>query len=143
MLKTLVVILVFVSAIFVLISNQPEKVFARSQDGIVELNGVSRAINSATIDSSQTIGPVFEKRISLYYLLTPEPAGLKFEPFVRVKIIEQWKQSQTDFTELSIYFFNEVNYKWEKVPTVVDLQNEILEAKIELIKPVWIAVGTL
>ncbi|MBI4714017.1 hypothetical protein HY771_02420 [Candidatus Uhrbacteria bacterium] len=141
MLRVLVVILVFLAGFFVLISDQPEKVFARSSDGVIEIEGMSRRVRSVEIDSTQSIGSIFEKRLSQYYLLTPVPAGLKFEPIVRAKALEQWKQIQPDLTELSIYFWNKASTEWEVVPTIVDLTEQTLEARLDLSEPIWIAVG--
>lgn len=143
MLKTLVIILVFVGAIFVLVSEQPEKVFARTADGAIEVEGLSRNVRLIEIDQSKEFTPILENRVGLYYLITPVPAGISFETKVRAKILEQWKQAESDLTEFMIYKFNVAETQWEKVPTVVDLSDGTLEAVIDLSDTIWIAVGLI
>ena len=143
MLRVLVIILVFVGAIFVFVSRQPEQVFTKSSDGVVEVQGLSRSVRSVTIEPTKEFGSILEKRVSSYYSLIPNPAGVSFPADVSVKVLEQWKQIHPDLTELTIYKWNEFGSKWEVVSTIVDLSNETLEARIELQEPTWIAVGVL
>jgi len=143
MLRVLVIILVFVGALFVFVSRQPEQVFSKSLDGVVEVQGLSRNVRSVTIEPTKEFGLILKERVSSYYSLIPDPAGIPFTADVSVKVLEQWKQAQPDLTELSVYKWNEFGSKWEVLPTVVDLSNETLEARMELQEPTWIAVGVL
>ncbi len=143
MLKNLIIILVFISAFFVLVSRQPEQVFTKSSDGVIEVQGLSRTVRSVTIEPTKEFGSVLKERVSSYYFLVPVPAGVPFTADVRVNVLEQWKQIQPDLTELAVYKWNEFGSKWEVVPTVVDLSKETLEVRIELQEPTWIAIGVL
>lgn len=143
MLKTLVIILVFVGAIFVLVSKQPEKVFARTTDGVIEVEGLSRNVRSIEIDQSKEFTPILENRIGSYYLITPVPAGISFETKVRAKVLEQWKQAEFDLTEFVFYRVDAMDTQWKIIPTVVDLSKEMLETVIDLSAPTWIAVGLI
>lgn len=141
--KTLIIILVFVGAIFVLVSNRPETVFARSADGAVEVKGLSRSVRSVEIDSSKEFIPILENGVWLYYLITPVPAGVPFDAIMHVKVLEQWKQIEQDITEFTLYKWTEEDQQWKIIPTVVDLSKETLEARINLVESTWIAVGTI
>lgn len=141
MLRVFVIVLVFIGAIVVFILQQPEQVFVRSQDQVVELQGLSRSVRSITIESFKEFSPILNERISLYYFIVPNPAGIPFDVNVSAKVLEQWKQLQPDLTELSLYRWTSSNQQWKAIPTVVDLSNETLSASMELQEPTWIAVG--
>ncbi len=143
MLRVVVIVLVFVGAIFVFSSQQPEQVFARSQDGVVTLEGVSRSVRSVSIDANPAMGVPLESRVSGYYLLIPDLAGVVFSSSLTVQILEQWKQMSQDPTELVIYIYRNPTDGWQSLPTEVDLSTQTLHTQLELFEPVWIAVGTV
>lgn len=135
MLRTVVVILVFVGALFVIVSRPPEQVFARSSDGVVTLEGVSRRVRGATIDEVQTIGVPLDSRLSKYYVIVPDLAGVVFRPTVTVRMRDSWNESSV------IFLFDGPKGGWVPQPTSVDLTSRTLQAHIDLSEPVWMTVG--
>lgn len=141
MLRVVVIVLVFVSAIFVLSTQKPEQVFGRSTDGVVMFEGVSSRVRSVSIESLPTFGAALENRISTYYSLTPDLAGVAFSGSLTVQVLEQWKQMVDDPTEFVIYVYQSPEDGWQSLQTEVDLSKNSLQTRLELSKPVWIAVG--
>ncbi len=142
LLKSVVIILIFVGALFMLWSHQPEQVFSRSADGVVSVKGVSRTVRSATIEPANTfVEAIFEKRFSAYYKVIPNPSGVIFSSELTVQILEQWKQLQPDLLKLSLYRFDEKARHWQKLPTEFDLQNGTMKTQLDLSGSMWIVVG--
>ncbi len=143
MLRVVVIVLVFIGAIFVFSSQQPEQVFGRSQDGVVTLEGVSRRVRSVIIDTNKEMGVPLASRVSTYYVMIPDLAGTVFPVSLTIQIVEQWKQTVEDPTELVVYVFTGPDEGWQPLPTDVDLSKSTLYAQLDLTKPVWIAVGSM
>jgi uncharacterized protein YggT (Ycf19 family) len=143
MLRVVVIILVFLGAIFVFLSSQPERVFSRSADGVVTLEGVSRNVRSVNIDANPQMGVPLEPRVSAYYLIIPDLGGVDFSPTLTVQILEQWKQVVSDPTELVFFVFEGPTEGWRLLPTDVDLSTSTLHAQVDLTEPVWIAIGSM
>lgn len=142
MLRVTVIVFVFLGAIFVFLSRQPEQVFARSADGVVTFESVSSRVHSVSIESNKAIGVTLEPRVSMYYSIIPDLAGVKFSGSLSVEIVEQWKQSVSDPTELMIYEYRGPEKGWTPLLTEVDLSTSTLHAQVDLSEPLWIAVGT-
>lgn len=141
MLRIVVIVLVFVGAIFVLSTQKPEQVFGRSADGVVVFEGVSSRVRSVSIESFPTFDAALENRISAYYSFTPDLVGVTFSGSLTVQILEQWKQMVDDPTELVIYVYRSPVDGWQPLTTEIDLSKNTLHARLELSKPLWIAVG--
>jgi hypothetical protein len=143
MLRVVVIVLVFVGAIFIFVSRPPEQIFARSADGVVTLEGVSRTVRSVSIDTNSQMGVPLESRVSSYYLIIPDLAGAAFSSSLTIQILEQWKQMVADPTELVLYVFEEPTEGWKSLPTDVDLSTSTFHTQVNLTEPIWIAVGTV
>lgn len=143
MLRVVVIVLVFVGAIFVFSSRQPEQIFARSADGVVTLEGVSRTVRSVRIemdDSPFAEGLSVEPGLSSHYFISLDAQDSGFSPQVTIQILEQWKQNVDDPSELKIFIFRDELHEWQSLPTDVDLSRGTLHAQINLSEFVWIAV---
>ncbi len=137
MLRNVVIVLVFVGALFVIASQPPEQVFARSEDGVVVLEGVSRSIHSVSIDVIDTVGVPLDGRLSSYYLLIPDVAGLAFQPTVTVNAQDKWGVGD----DAHVFVFHDANTGWVAQKTVSDRLEKTWRSEIDLSKPVVIAVG--
>lgn len=137
MLRNVVIILVFVGALFVITSRPPEQVFARSEDGIVVLEGVSRSVHSVSVDVVDTVGVPLDGRLSSYYLLIPDVAGLAFQPTVTVNAQDKWEVRD----DARIFVFHDANTGWVPQMTASDRLEKTWASEIDLSKPVVVAVG--
>lgn len=141
MLRTVVIVLVFLSALFVLTSRIPEQVFSRSTDGVVVLDGVSSRVHSVSIEVVESFDVPLESKVSAYYRIVPDLSGTVFTPSFTITIQESWKQMVSDANILSLFVYKGSEKGWELIPTEVDKTAGVLTGKLPVSDAVWIVVG--
>lgn len=126
----LVIAVVFVGSFFVIFSTVPEKVVARSSDGVVSVEGISRFSNSVNIErlssnksDSFMVSPVYSFVLSGKGELKESKIFFNLDNFLNQEI---------SLDKLFIFVYDSTDFEWKELPTFLNLQNNKLGTEFDL-----------
>lgn len=132
----IVVAIVLVASLFASFTSAPEKIYVRSEDGLVEFEGVARPAGTVSINREDEINGADGIMSPVFSLSTSEEVVVD-----RGEVLFHITKQELDITELDVYTFDVVTLNWEPLPTIFDLSQRTISASIEFSGTVLVGVG--
>lgn len=130
-----VVAIVLFASLFLIRADAPEHVVASSDDGVVTIDGSTRASGAVMIERSANVGIAFEDSLSDVYLVSLEHGG----QLVGGELV--FALPELDVTEVAIYQYDPSVLDWVPLPTTFDLVLGTVSSELTFLDSVMLIVG--
>jgi hypothetical protein len=136
----IVVAIVLIASVLIILRPMPEQVIATSQDGLVQVDGVTRASGALQIDRLDGVQTSIENILSPVYQISFGDDGVLEDAEV-VMAFNELGQEEVSIQDATIYQFDRTTLSWQALPTFFDLSEGTLSASLTLSGSVMVGVG--
>ncbi|NQV89823.1 hypothetical protein HQ487_00275 [Candidatus Uhrbacteria bacterium] len=136
----MVVAIVLIASTFLFLRPAPEEVKARSEDGIVSLEGVTsesgviviERLDGVTTDIEHAVSPVYELAFTQRGILQEGELTFEFDQFTEEGLMIQ---------DVVVYQFDRSTLSWEALPTSFVLETQTLFAPVSFAGNLLVGLG--
>jgi hypothetical protein len=122
----IVVAILFVASVFLFLCSVPEQVVGVSQDGLVSASGLTRSVESLTIERIDNVDTDLSRVVSPVYQVSLSGTG-NLERGELVMHIE----GDRSLSEIMLYTFDRSTLAWREMPTLFDLADSSISTSLE------------
>ena len=136
----IVVAIVLMASVLFVMRPSPEQVVAFSPDGLVRVEGVTRARGSILIERIDGVDTSMEGIVSPIYEVTLDGQGTLEETELSFSFAE-FAFEELSIQEVTIYQFDRASLSWKPVPTFFTLAEQTLTSTVTLTGSTLVGLG--